>query len=75
MSISEQWCTYPSPDPTIILTCCHLTVFWVRGGVGTSAATDIDSIFQLPGTEKHSSPQQLKNIFETDKGIFLIYLI
>ena len=54
----------PTPPLTqqVILTCHHLTVFWVRRGVGTSAETDIDSIFHQPGTEKHSSPQQLKYI-------------
>ena len=37
----------PTPPLTqqVILTCHHLTVFWVRRGVGTSAETDIDSIF------------------------------
>ena len=36
----------PTPPLTQQVTCHHLTVFWVRRGVGTSAETDIDSIFQ-----------------------------
>ena len=37
MSASEELRTYPSPNPTLTLTCYHLTFFKTKGGTGAGA--------------------------------------
>ena len=43
ISVSGQLPTYPSPNPTLTLTCCQLTVVELgEGWVGSCPDTDID---------------------------------
>ena len=45
MSVTEQLRTYPSLNPTLILTCYELTVFGLGEGlVCSSSNTDFDPI-------------------------------
>ena len=47
MSVSEQLPTYPSPNPTLTLSCCQLTVVGLgEGWVGSCPDTDIDPKIQ-----------------------------
>ena len=46
ISVSGQLPTYPSPNPTLTLTCCQLTVVELgEGWVGNCPDTDIDPLF------------------------------
>ena len=45
MSVAGQLPTYPSPNPTLTLTCCQLTVVELgEGQVGGCPATNIDPL-------------------------------
>ena len=47
MSVSEKLPTYPSPKPTLTLTCYHLMVFWVRGGVNVHMLILIPNVYSV----------------------------
>ena len=46
MSASEQQSTYPSPNPTLNLTCSQLTVVWLGEG-WVFSCSDVDTDLNL----------------------------
>ena len=51
ISVSGQLPTYPSPNPTLTLTCCQLTVVELgEGKVGSCPDTDIDPEYICPSS-------------------------
>ena len=76
ISVSGQLLTYPSPNPTLTLTCYQLTVVRLgEGQVGSCPDTDIDPVYPPSPFKKVSMDAQNVNFVITFIIILLLVLL
>ena len=69
ISVSGQLPTFPSPNPTLTLTCCQLTVVELgEGQVGSCPDTDTDPNSPCQNPRK-CTENSLKNMHTDIKGV------